>query len=89
MAVVEQKSGHIIGLLEFTNGVSEVYDVQVIPGVRRAGLQNLLSKDRYVAVDTPNAAFWTQRTDNDVHHSHDIVQTGHYHVSVNMIDAPS
>ena len=84
VAIIEERTGAIMGALEFDAGVTEVYDVQIIPGVRRAGLQNLLSNDRYIAVDTPNAVFWTRRSAEDVHHSHDVVATGHYRLSLDI-----
>jgi uncharacterized protein (TIGR03032 family) len=38
VAVVDLMSGRLIGLLEFHSGVEEIFDVQLIPGVRSAAL---------------------------------------------------
>jgi hypothetical protein len=55
----------VIGAVEFTSGVTEVYDVQPIPGIRRAGIQNLIGSDGVMAVDTPTTSIWMQRDPND------------------------
>ena len=39
VAAIEMRSGHTLGMLEFTAGVMEVYDVKALPGVRRAGMR--------------------------------------------------
>lgn len=61
VVAIETGTGRIAGSIEFAGGVSEVYDVQVLPGVRRAGLQGLDVPDGHFAVDTPHAKFWVTR----------------------------
>jgi uncharacterized protein (TIGR03032 family) len=38
VAIVDLMSGRLIGLLEFHSGIEEIFDVQLIPGVRSAAL---------------------------------------------------
>ena len=45
VAAIDERTGQVLGLLEFASGVTEVYDVQALPGIRRAGMQNLLATD--------------------------------------------
>jgi uncharacterized protein (TIGR03032 family) len=65
IAAIDQQSGRILGALEFTAGVTEVYDVKVLPGIRRAGMQDPLASDGYVSVETPDSVFWTKRPDDE------------------------
>ena len=55
-----------------------LYDVQVLPGIRRAGMQNLLATDGFIGVETPHSVFWTKRPDNDTQHMLDVFGTGQY-----------
>ena len=59
VAAIDQQSGRTLGTLEFTAGVTEVYDVKPLVGVRRAGMQDLLATDGYVGVETPDSVFCT------------------------------
>lgn len=68
IAAIDQQSGRILGALEFTAGVTEVYDVKVFPGIRRAGMQDILASDGYVSVETPDSVFWTRRPGDDPQH---------------------
>jgi uncharacterized protein (TIGR03032 family) len=58
VAAIDGRSGHTLGVLEFTAGVTEVYDVKALPGVRRAGMQDVLASDGYVGIETPSSVFW-------------------------------
>lgn len=40
VALVDLRSGELAGLLEFTSGCQELYDVQVLPGTRRPMILN-------------------------------------------------
>jgi uncharacterized protein (TIGR03032 family) len=82
VAALDMSTGAILGELEFVSGVTEVYDVQTLPGVRRAGMQSLLSPDRYVAVDTPNSVFWSMRPEGDPQHLHEVVGSGNYQLKI-------
>ncbi|MFZ3354816.1 MAG: TIGR03032 family protein [Xanthobacteraceae bacterium] len=89
VAAIDMKSGQILGGLDFTAGVTEVYDVQTLPGIRRAGMQNLLASDGCVAVDTPNAAFWAKRPEDGMHHVQDVAASGNYHIKIRTISVDS
>jgi hypothetical protein len=68
VAAIDRQSGRVLGTLEFSDGVTEVYDVKALPGIRRAGMQDLLATDGYVGTETPNSVFWTKRGDDDPQH---------------------
>ena len=60
-----RRSRSFIACTEFTAGVTEVYDVKVLPGIRRAGMQDLFASDGYVSVETPDSVFWTKKPGDD------------------------
>jgi uncharacterized protein (TIGR03032 family) len=68
VAAIDGRSGHTLGTLEFTTGATEVYDVKALPGVRRAGMQDVLASDGYVGVETPGSVFWLKGPDIEAQH---------------------
>lgn len=86
VAALDEQTGRVLGTLEFASGVTEVYDVQVLPGIRRAGMQNILATDGFIAVETPQSVLWTRRPDNDLQHMTDVVGSGNYDVKVTTAD---
>jgi uncharacterized protein (TIGR03032 family) len=82
VAVIDPRNGILMGSLAFTAGVSEVFDVQILPGVRRAGMQNILGSDGFTAVETPAAAFWSKRPQNDIAHVMQVAESGNYDIQV-------
>jgi hypothetical protein len=48
-------------------------------------MQSVLAPDGYVAVDTPNAAFWSKRSMGALHHVQDIAGFGDYRIKVEKI----
>lgn len=85
VAAIDERTGQILGTLEFASGVTEVYDVQALPGIRRAGMQNLLATDGFIGVETPNSVFWSKRPDNDTQHMLDVFGTGNYGMKVTPV----
>jgi uncharacterized protein (TIGR03032 family) len=85
VAAIDRKNGRILGGLDFPAGVTEVYDVQILPGTRRAAMQNLLASDGYVAVDTPNTAFWSRRPEEGMHHVQDVAGSGNYQIKISAV----
>jgi len=86
IAAIAERTGEVLGVLEFASGVTEVYDVQVLPGVRRAGMQNLLATDGFTGVETPHSVFWTKRPDSDMQHMLDVFGTGQYGMKVTPVE---
>jgi uncharacterized protein (TIGR03032 family) len=58
VAAVEAGTGEVLGIMHFFNGVREVFDVQVIPGVRRA---EILAPEQWAevpSINTMDAGQW-------------------------------
>ena len=58
VAVIDLRSGRRVGLLEFTSGCQEVYDVAVLPGVRRPMLVGRDKEASRQAVTAPGFSYW-------------------------------
>jgi len=58
IAVVDTRSGRQIGLLRFTEGCSEIYDLRLLPGIRKPNVLNLLKDDVKLAVSAPDCWYW-------------------------------
>ena len=66
VAVVDLRSGAQVGLLEFTAGVQELYDVRLLPGVRRPMVLNLDKPAARQAFTAPAFSYWL-RPENEIH----------------------
>jgi uncharacterized protein (TIGR03032 family) len=58
LAVIDLRRGTTAGLLEFTAGCTEVYDVQMLPGVRRPMLLNRDKEEVRQAFTAPGFSYW-------------------------------
>jgi uncharacterized protein (TIGR03032 family) len=80
VVALEAATGRSIGMAEFTTTITEVYDVQPLPGIRRAGMHNLLMDGGVVGIDTPDSVFWMKRDGKEDAHFFDAQATGNYTV---------
>jgi uncharacterized protein (TIGR03032 family) len=81
VAAIEAKTGEVLGIAEFHSGVSEVYDIQALPGIRRAGMHGLVSDGGFIGIDTPQTVLWMERKAGEDAHLLDAAATGNYHFS--------
>jgi uncharacterized protein (TIGR03032 family) len=58
VAIVNLTTGEQVGLLEFTSGCQELYDVEFLPNVQRPTLLNLEKPAVRQAFVAPNLAYW-------------------------------
>ncbi|GAB4419158.1 MAG: TIGR03032 family protein [Anaerolineae bacterium] len=58
--VLHLPSGQIVGHLQYLSGCEEIYDVQVLPGLRRPGLMGLDKPLFRSALSTPQYGFWSE-----------------------------
>lgn len=61
VAAIELSSGKLLGILEFYNGVDEIFDVQVLPGVLRAEILNPRQWADMPSIVTIKGGFWQTR----------------------------
>ncbi len=62
LAAIELASGRLLGTAEFPGEIDEVFDLQVLPGVRRAGVLDMARWNGQYPIDTPEHGFWMQHT---------------------------
>jgi uncharacterized protein (TIGR03032 family) len=82
VVAMEAATGRQIGMAEFTTAITEVYDIQKLPGIRRAGMHNLLMDDGVIGIDTPDSVFWMKREGKDDAHLFDAQASGNYTIRV-------
>jgi uncharacterized protein (TIGR03032 family) len=58
MVIVHLPSGQIAGKLEYLNSVEEIYDVKILPDIRRPGILNTLRKESKLYITTPESTYW-------------------------------
>jgi len=58
VAIVDLRQGTLTGMLEFTTGCHELYDVKFLPGLQRPMLLNLDKPAVREAIATPDFAYW-------------------------------
>ena len=58
VAVVHRPSGALMGMVEYTSSCEEVYDVQVLAGMRRPGILGLETSTHLSSLSIPQETFW-------------------------------
>lgn len=58
VALVDTRSGGVLGAFEFTAGCEELYDVQFVPGVCRPMILSLEKPEARKALTDPISSFW-------------------------------
>ena len=61
--VLHLPTGAIVGQIKYENSCEEIYDVQVLPGLRRPGILGTAGPIFRRALSTPDASFWGQEND--------------------------
>jgi len=59
-AAVHLPSGRVVGSLHYLNSCEEIYDIQVLPGLRRPGILGIDQPLHRSALSTPDQGFWGQ-----------------------------
>jgi hypothetical protein len=59
-AAVHLPSGRVVGSLHYLNSCEEIYDIQVLPGLRRPGILGIDQPLHRNALSTPDHGFWGQ-----------------------------
>lgn len=58
VAVVDLRNGEVVGMLEFTTGCEELYDVEFLPGVLRPTILNSEKSEIRQAFTAPEFGYW-------------------------------
>ena len=58
VAVIDLRTGSVVGMLEFTSGCQELYDIQFLPGVLRPMILNLEKEETRQAFTAPDFSYW-------------------------------
>ena len=63
MAVIHLPTGALVGELLYQATVDEIFDVQILPDLMRPGIINTENDIHRMALTTPEATFWAQKTE--------------------------
>jgi uncharacterized protein (TIGR03032 family) len=55
----------IAGYLKYENSVEEIYDVRILPGIKRPNLLNHIKLENRLPLITPEAEYWVMRKDEN------------------------
>lgn len=58
IVVVHLPTAKIVGHLKYENSVEEIYDVRIMPGMRRPGLVSAQKAEHRLALTTPEEDYW-------------------------------
>ena len=61
VTVIHLPTGALVGSLRYEASVDEIFDVQVLPGLRRPGILNTQGDVHRLALTTPDATFWARK----------------------------
>jgi uncharacterized protein (TIGR03032 family) len=65
VAVVHLPTRKKIGFLKYENSVEEIYDVRVLPGMRRPNILNHTRLENRLALTTPDDGYWAQMKESE------------------------
>jgi len=58
LAVIDLPTGNVVGMFQFTSGVTEVYDVQFLPGIARGNILSAEEEATRQAFTAPDFSYW-------------------------------
>ncbi len=58
IAIIHLPTSVSVGSIQYHSSVDEIYDVQVLPGLRRPGILNTQRMDYQLGLATPDATYW-------------------------------
>lgn len=58
--IIHLPTASIVGYIKYENSVDEIYDVKVLPGLRRPGIVSHLKDTHILAITTPDDNFWAE-----------------------------
>ncbi len=65
VVVVDIKTGKQVGLIRYYESVEEIYDIKILPGLRRPNILNTITEDYKKAVMIPTTTYWGKLPEKD------------------------
>ncbi len=73
---VERRQGIVLGYIRFDASYEEVFDVKVLPGIRRAAMLDVDEETHHRALVLPGRAFWGEKVEGDTVDIVQVVESG-------------
>jgi uncharacterized protein (TIGR03032 family) len=64
IVIIHYPTGSIVGEIKYEASVDEIYDVQVLPNVRRGNILNTMNDTYTKALMSPDATYWARVKEN-------------------------
>lgn len=64
IAIIHLQTGALAGEIRYLNSVEEIYDVQVLPGIKRPGILNTGRAEFRLGIHTPGQTYWGRPAEN-------------------------
>ena len=64
VTVIHIPTGGIVGELKYQTTVDEIFDVQILPNIRRPGILNTMNDVYKLALTTPETSYWAKLKDD-------------------------
>lgn len=65
LVVIHLPTGGIVGELKYQTTVDEIYDIQVLPELKRPGILNTQKDTHKMGLSTPDSTFWAKEVENN------------------------
>ena len=65
IVVVNLTTGQQVGVINYLESVEEIYDVKILPQIKRPNILNTISEDYKKAVMIPSTTYWGQIEQRD------------------------
>lgn len=66
VAIIHLPTGAYVGGIRYHSSVDEIYDIQVLPDMKRPGILNTQKDDFRHGLDTPDATYWAKPATDSV-----------------------
>ena len=63
--VLHLPTAAIVGKLEYKSSVDEIFDIQILPGVKRPGILNTEDEIYRLSLSTPESTYWAKNLEED------------------------
>ncbi|MFC2100267.1 TIGR03032 family protein [Bacteroidota bacterium] len=65
LVVIHLPTGGIVGELKYYSTVDEIYDIQVLPELKRPGILNTMKDTHKMALSIPGSTFWAKENETE------------------------
>lgn len=65
VAIVHLPTGRTEGYIKYENSVEEIFDIRILPGMKRPGILNHYKEEHSMLITLPQGNYWAERSETD------------------------